>query len=30
MTADNRLHDYLDHMRQAVADARSFADGMLG
>ncbi len=28
MTADNRLHDYLDHMRQAVADARSFVIGM--
>ena len=24
----NRLPDYLDHMRQAVADAQSFIDGM--
>lgn len=24
----NRLHDYLDHMRQAVADAQSFTEGM--
>ena len=24
----NRLPDYLDHMRQAVADAQSFTDGM--
>ncbi|MES2949505.1 MAG: DUF86 domain-containing protein [Pseudomonadota bacterium] len=23
-----RLPDYLDHMRQAVADAKSFTDGM--
>lgn len=25
---DNRLADYLDHMRQAVADACGFVDGM--
>ena len=24
----SRLPDYLDHMRQAVADAQSFTDGM--
>ena len=24
----NRLPDYLDHMRQAIADAQSFTDGM--
>lgn len=24
----NRLPDYLDHMRQAVADAQSFTEGM--
>ena len=25
---DNRLSDYLDHMRQAAADACSFVEGM--
>lgn len=24
----NRLPDYLDHMRQAIADAQSFTEGM--
>lgn len=24
----NRLADYLDHMRQAIADAQSFTEGM--
>ena len=24
----NRLTDYLDHMRQAIADAQSFTEGM--
>lgn len=24
----SRLPDYLDHMRQAIADAQSFVDGM--
>lgn len=24
----NRLSDYLDHMRQAIADAQSFTEGM--
>lgn len=24
----NRLPDYLDHMRQAVADAQSFTEGI--
>ena len=26
--SQNRLPDYLDHMRQAIADAQSFTDGM--
>jgi len=25
----NRLADYLDHMRQAIADAQSFTEGMV-
>jgi uncharacterized protein with HEPN domain len=25
---ENRLADYLDHMRQAATDARSFVDGL--
>ena len=25
----NRLPDYLDHMRQAIADAQSFTEGMV-
>ena len=25
---ENRLADYLDHMRQAAADARSFVEGL--
>jgi uncharacterized protein with HEPN domain len=25
---ENRLTDYLDHMRQAAADARTFVEGM--
>jgi uncharacterized protein with HEPN domain len=25
----NRLHDYLDHMRQAIADAQSFTEGLV-
>ena len=28
MTADNRLQDYPDHIRQAVADARRFVDSI--
>ena len=24
----NRLADYLDHMRQAIADAQSFTEGL--
>ncbi len=24
----NRLPDYLDHMRQAIADAQAFTEGM--
>lgn len=24
----NRLPDYLDHMRQAIADAQTFTEGM--
>ncbi len=26
--SDNRLPDYLDHMRQAAMDARSFVEGL--
>ena len=26
--SESRLPDYLDHRRQAVADAQSFVDGM--
>ena len=26
--SDNRLPDYLEHMRQAIADAQSFTEGM--
>lgn len=26
--SDSRLRDYLDHMRQAATDARSFVDGL--
>ncbi len=26
--SDNRLSDYLDHMRQAAMDALSFVEGM--
>ena len=25
---ENRLHDYLDHMKNAASDARSFVEGM--
>ncbi len=26
--SENRLHDYLEHMRQAATNARNFTDGM--
>ena len=28
MTPPSRLSDYLDHMRQAIADAQTFTEGM--
>ena len=28
LKTSNRLPDYLDHMRQAIADAQTFTEGM--